>query len=485
MTEPNSSCRSGDQTRNEASTTRCVGETHTREETGGEQSTASRLDCEESRPDHAKPPSTDEDSDGEDPNSSQNALKETDGKATVSDWHTPEEVPIDLTRPPGTDEEMGWETSAAFRPDPSTCWQPEDSGKSEEPEDPRKVEKPNFNAISKIWRMALERGFRHVTSCRQTLVECFAHVAARREFHDGIPVVYGDPPSSKVYIQGGIPLVIPTADTRYVSLPPDPFIAADISQLLGLPYTFVNTRAMVKSMLDALPTFPSVVPLLSIDLEGLNLGKQGSRTYLMQIYDSHSEHLYIVDLLHTGLRTFDFPASNGKTTLRTIMQSTKVPKLFCDVRADSRALFKKCRIRFAGIKDVQNIEIASRRDPMRRQRRAGLSALIHRHADLSDEEMDQAREYKESGRRICQQWGYVQFSVRPLRGDLAVYAGNDVLYLPRIYSKLISEMSQERLSSADMETEKSIRWTHNPEYDPNQIGVAANWHHRYADDELN
>lgn len=50
--------------------------------------------------------------------------------------------------------------------------------------------------------------------------------------------------------------------------------------------------------------------------------------------------------------------------------------------------------------------------------------------------MDTSLAYKNSGREICSKWGYVHFSVRPLRTDLAVYAANDVLLLPRVYNNL-------------------------------------------------
>jgi ribonuclease D len=65
-----------------------------------------------------------------------------------------------------------------------------------------------------------------------------------------------------------------------------------------------------------------------------------------------------------------------------------------------------------------------------------------------------------------------------------VYAGNDVLYLHRIYSKLVSGMSEERLRSADLDTEKRFREIQQPEYDPDKTRdemTATNWHYQYED----
>ena len=270
-------------------------------------------------------------------------------------------------------------------------------------------------------------------------------------------------------------------------LPPDslPNGSTDVSEFLQVPYTLVNSRSNVTSMLDALPKFQSDNPLLSIDLEGLDFGTRKSETYLLQIYDSHSHHLYIVDICMLGPSAFVTPASDGRTTLETILESAEVLKLICDVRGDSYALLKEFGIRLRGIKDVQNFDIASRPDPATRQRRTGLLKLINRHAYLSLAEQSRAQACKTIGREFCRLWGYVQFSVRPLRGDLAAYAGNDVLYLPRIYSRLIAHMSEKRQRSADFETEKSIAETQRPEYDPEgttEQKTAANWHHQYEDD---
>ncbi|KAF7512893.1 hypothetical protein GJ744_011996 [Endocarpon pusillum] len=200
-------------------------------------------------------------------------------------------------------------------------------------------------------------------------------------------------------------------------------------------------------MLDMLPT--SHEPRLSIDLEGLDLGKKKGEIHLVQLYDSFCHHLYIIDVCTLGPAAFSTPASDGKMTLRKILESDWILKLICDVRSDARALFQEFKIHLHGIKDIQNIELASRRDPTERRWRKGLSRLIERYADLSTEQMNKSQAYKNNGRYLCQDYGFVQFSVRPLRKDLTVYAANDVLYLPRIYSNLIKDMSLERVRSAD------------------------------------
>lgn len=224
-------------------------------------------------------------------------------------------------------------------------------------------------------------------------------------------------------------------------------------------------------MLDALPRFAFDNPLLSMDLEGLNLGKSNGVTYLLQIYDCLSHHLDIVDICVLGHIAFSTLASNGETTLKGILESPDMLKLFCDARGDSYALFREFGIRLQGVKDLQDIQMASRRDLSDRRWRSGLAALIHRYAELSEEEKDRILVYKKNGRDFCSKWRFVQFSIRPLRGDLTVYAGNNVLLLPKIYSNLVWKMSAERLESADVETEKSILETQNSQYDAGRSQV--------------
>ncbi|ERF72752.1 hypothetical protein EPUS_04805 [Endocarpon pusillum Z07020] len=394
-------------------------------------------------------------------------------------WETPEETDteIDFTKPPPSDEEMGWKPSDTFF---ATNLDALDLSVP--------LEKFNEGVMSKVWKMRLRAGWKEAPSRPAVLKKSCAQLVGLRDF-DNFSVVYAKPPESHVYTKTGTTIILPSADDRYRDLPPDSLAETDtdVSQLLKVPYTFVDSKELVTSMLDVLPTSHSEQPQLSIDLEGLDLGKKKGEIHLVQLYDSFSHHLYIIDVCTLGPAAFSTPASDGKMTLRRILQSAWIFKLFCDVRSDSRALFQEFEIHLRGIKDIQNIELASRRDPTGRQWRRGLPRLIDRYADLSKEQMNEFQAYKNNGREICEKWGFVQFSVRPLRKDLTVYAANDVLYLPRIYSNLIKDMSSERSQSADAATQESILRTHCLDYDPDQSGMrmsAADWHCDYPDDHL-
>jgi exonuclease 3'-5' domain-containing protein 1 len=200
----------------------------------------------------------------------------------------------------------------------------------------------------------------------------------------------------------------------------------------------------------------------------------------MQIYDSESRYLYFVDIYTLGQAAFSTPASDDVKTLARILESADTIKIFFDVRADSRALFKEFAIKLQGVKDVQHVELARRDNPRQRTFRPGLARLLNQW--VASEERKDVADHKAKGRRLCARFGYELFSVRPLRRDLMLYAGNDVLHLQSLYSNLTRFLSEERLGSADVETNRRLLETHDPQYSPNETGARVEWPYEYEDD---
>jgi exonuclease 3'-5' domain-containing protein 1 len=424
----------------------------------------------------------------------------------ADDWEVAEAVEVDLSRPPSTVDQSDWQPWGGFHALTAgninlsgpleivgeTDWPPLPSlnalaaSKTVE----RKPEKSGERIVAKAWVTKLRSGWKEQEVSSGLCSLSFASMVSDGYYRSDSPV-YADPPMQLLYTDDldRPTLVVPSAQKWYVPLPADSYAGTDISQLLQVPYTFVDTEALVKEMLDALPIYHSDTPLLSVDVEGLDLGKSHGETYLIQISDSHSHHLYTIDILTLGHQAFQTTATAGKWTLRKLLQSVWVLKLFCDIRSDSRALFTQFGIHLRGIKDIQNMELASRQEPHKRHWRNGLVRLIDSYGGLTWEEKRRFRTYKTSGQAVCKSWGYSQFGVRPLRADLALYAVNDVFYLHRVYEKLtwfLSKVSPERVESADLATQENILRTHRPDYDvdPGQGRPmqAASWPWEYDDD---
>ena len=395
------------------------------------------------------------------------ALTELPGDSA---WTTAEPGEISWAQAPPSDQELGWGDWAATGPQAPETW---DGNHSE----------PSPTAEKTEWGSPVASGWED---------DWAATGPQAPETWDGN---HSEPSPTAEKPDWETPVASSSQDPQNLeketdsgkSLPPDLWAKTetDISQLLNLPYKFVNSEAMVVAMLDDLSISHSEIPLLSIDIEGLNLGKKDGQTYLMQIYDSQSHRVYNVDIYTLGRAAFTTPASNGEINLEMVLESAEILKLFCDVRGDSYALFSEFGIRLQGIQDVQNVQVASRPTARSRRWRPSLDRLILDHARLPYAEQKAAEGYKKAGKDLCRGFGYEQFSVRPLRGDLAVYAANDVLYLGNIRNNLVASMTEERLTSADIQTERSILRTHQPDYNPNNTGnsAAVGWFCKYEDDE--
>ena len=130
------------------------------------------------------------------------------------------------------------------------------------------------------------------------------------------------------------------------------------------------------AMLDDLPISP---PSLYIDLEGAKLSRNGSIA-LLTLYVLPKETVYLIDIHTLGARAFSTTTTattasattplattlntedskNPVTTLKSILESPAIPKVFFDVRNDSDALFShyaiflSCSARFRCIDIISN-----------------------------------------------------------------------------------------------------------------------------------
>ena len=98
---------------------------------------------------------------------------------------------------------------------------------------------------------------------------------------------------------------------------------------------FVNSATSVSRMIDHLPERAGVPPCFYLDLEGNNLSRHGTVSLLTLLI--HPERsVYLVDLAELGDQAFTTPGSNG-STLKSILESPAIVKVFFDVRNDSDA----------------------------------------------------------------------------------------------------------------------------------------------------
>ena len=103
----------------------------------------------------------------------------------------------------------------------------------------------------------------------------------------------------------------------------------------------INTTKEIGDLVDWLvlrhaPPVP-YSPTMYIDLEGVNLCREGSLSILTLLIDTGipTRRVYLIDVHVLGAQAFNTTGIKQKKTLKDILQDEKIPKVFFDVRNDS------------------------------------------------------------------------------------------------------------------------------------------------------
>jgi exonuclease 3'-5' domain-containing protein 1 len=112
----------------------------------------------------------------------------------------------------------------------------------------------------------------------------------------------------------------------------------------------IESPSALKTFIDSLPDCKGPVLSLYIDLEGNNLSRKGTLSLVTILVEPrHTVHL--VDVTGLGEQAFHVAGSDGRT-LKKILESQEIVKVFFDIRNDLDALFGLFGIRVGGIEDV-------------------------------------------------------------------------------------------------------------------------------------
>jgi exonuclease 3'-5' domain-containing protein 1 len=209
-------------------------------------------------------------------------------------------------------------------------------------------------------------------------------------------------------------------------------------------YDLIDTVEAIPALIEDLTGHPTEPPSLYLDLEGVNLSRDGSIS-ILQIHIAPLNKSYLIDVHTLGVKAFNTPGKLDHT-LRSILQSELIPKVFFDVRNDSDALFSHFQISLAGVKDLQVMEYATR--TFQKKFLNGLSKCIDRDLGLSYSQKVECQRVKEKGLKLFapERGGtYEVFNKRPLSDDIGLYCVQDVQWLPALYQtykKRLNNLSQ-------------------------------------------
>jgi exonuclease 3'-5' domain-containing protein 1 len=209
-------------------------------------------------------------------------------------------------------------------------------------------------------------------------------------------------------------------------------------------------------------------PTMYIDLEGVDLCREGSISILTLLIDTGipTTRVYLIDVYSLGPQAFNTTGIKSKT-LKDILQDEKIPKVFFDVRNDSDALFAHFGVALQGVEDVQLMESATRTTTNSRKYLNGLAKCVEK-CVLYDSDLTSWKLAKEKGKRMfkAEHGGSDEiFNQRPIPDDIISYCVGDVQYLPMLWEKFRWKTIRWRDLVNDA-TKQRVAASQKPEYLP-------------------
>ncbi|KAK4064263.1 uncharacterized protein Triagg1_9059 [Trichoderma aggressivum f. europaeum] len=203
-----------------------------------------------------------------------------------------------------------------------------------------------------------------------------------------------------------------------------------------------NVPALSK-LVDGLTGLPVRPPSIYVDLEGQNLSRYGTISLLL-IHVRLANTTYLIDVQSLGNKCFSTAGETG-WTLKAILESTYIPKVFFDVRSDSDALFAIFDITLNDVIDLQLMEFAvcPRQGKIWVQ---GFKSCVHDQAELSRNEKPRWSETKKQGSASLapEQSGSFQVSHKsPLQPVLLGNCAQDLSVMPCLWAHYDSQMEEQ------------------------------------------
>ena len=240
-------------------------------------------------------------------------------------------------------------------------------------------------------------------------------------------------------------------------------------------------------LLDSIANLPVNPPSLYIDLKGIDLGRHGSIA-ILSLHIAPTQKTYLIDIHSLGRAAFS-TTNNSGTSLKTILESSTIPKVVFDIRGDSDALFGLFQISVAGIKDLQLMELAYRTGS--REFVSSLAKCIEKESPISAAAKTEWRFTKERGHRLFapEKGGrYEIFNERPLKPEIIEYCKQDVVLFPGLYDVYNIKLRQPgeaywRVHVRET-TKDRIKLSQSSGYDDKSKHNALGWNDQTIEDDI-
>lgn len=236
--------------------------------------------------------------------------------------------------------------------------------------------------------------------------------------------------------------------------------------LTNISHSLVDTESGILSLIKGLQTLPNGLPCLYIDLEGVRLSRYGSIS-IVTIFVPLQNFVYLVDVHKLQATAFSVATVDGNS-LKTVLESPDIIKVFFDLRNDSDALHHHFGIRLRGVEDIQLMENAAR---PRFQRRYinGLDRCITSDAPISLADKLAWKCIKDNGLKLfhpAKGGSYEVFNERPLDANVERYCILDVQFLPLLRNLYWGRLDSIWKQKVVEETERRVQESQAPSYQP-------------------
>lgn len=194
----------------------------------------------------------------------------------------------------------------------------------------------------------------------------------------------------------------------------------------------VDSTTTLLPLLDDLTSLAIRLPLLYLDLDGVKLGRHGSIS-IISLHVATTKKLYLIDIQRLGKTAF-LTRNSSATSLKTVFESPTMPKVIFDIRNCSNALFSHFQISVDGIKDLQLMELATRKGS--KDLLAGLVKCIEQDSSVSIAAQAEWQGAQEGASRLYRHEKgdrYEIFNERPMRPEIVEYCARKVALLPGLY----------------------------------------------------
>lgn len=239
----------------------------------------------------------------------------------------------------------------------------------------------------------------------------------------------------------------------------------------------INTVEQIGDVVDWLVLVPenpfSYSPSMYIDLEGINLCREGSLSIFTLMADVGTRRVYLFDVHSLGALVFN-TAGVKKKTLKDILEDDKISKVFFDARNDSDVLFAHFGVRLRGVEDVQLMESATRRTTKSRKFLSGLAKCVEENLIAcmwrigpNQENWKLAKAKGEQLFKAEHGGSYEVFNQRPIPEEIISYCVGDVCYLPELRDRFWSNRAYRWQDLVTEETKKRVAASQEPDYQPN------------------